>query len=324
MHRRTVVVCGLALGAAVLGPATAQTARAHRIGFIGPTPAARPMADILRKALADLEPIDAQNLAIETRWPEGDQLDQLAEAARQLVEQKCELLVVVGATAARAARSVTTELPIVFVIAIDPVGTGLVASMERPGANLTGTTNYDPQQAARQLEMLKAALPGLTRVALLGDSGAAPTLFVSNERAAQTMGLQVSTVKVERVAAPDFDAAFEAAKREGAGAMLVLSTPVTTAHRRRIGELALKHRLPTLAPRDHADAAMLLSYGTSFAEATRLAASHVQRILMGSKPADLPVAVAARPELIVNLRTARELGVTLPAAVVSGAAQVIQ
>ena len=147
MHRRTVVVCGLALGAAVLRPATAQTAGAYRIGFIGP-PAAKSMADVLRKALADLEPIDAQNLAIETRWPEGDQLDQLAEAARQLVEQKCELLVVVGATAARAARSVTTELPIVFVIAIDPVGTGLVASMERPGANLTGTTNYDPQQAA--------------------------------------------------------------------------------------------------------------------------------------------------------------------------------
>ena len=178
--------------------------------------------------------------------------------------------------------------------------------------------------ARRQLEMLKAALPGLARVALLGDSGAAPTLFVSNERAAQTMGLQVSTVKVERVAAPDFDAAFEAAKREGAGAMLVLSTPVTTAHRKRIGELALKHRLPTLAPRDHADAGMLLSYGTSFLEATRRAASLTDRLLKGAKPADVPVESVARHELIVNLKTAREIGVTLPAAVVGAAAQVIQ
>ena len=159
----------------------------QRIGFLGPS-ATPPIADVFRKALADLGYAEGRNLVIETRWPDGDQLDKLTEAARTLVEHRADVLVVVGATAARAARSVTKELPIVFIIAIDPVATGLVASADKPDGNLTGTTTYDPQQAQRQLEALRQALPGLTRIALLSDTGAVPTLNQSNEKAAQALG----------------------------------------------------------------------------------------------------------------------------------------
>ena len=322
MSRLVAVVVGSVLGLLVSFTASAQPAtRMQRVGFLGPS-ATPPIADVFRKALADLGYAEGRHLVIETRWPEGDQLDKLTDAARTLVEHRADVLVVVGATAARAARSVTKELPIVFIIAIDPVATGLVASADKPDGNLTGTTTYDPQQAQRQLEALRQALPGLKRIALLSDTGAVPTLNQSNEKAAQALGLQTSTVKVDR-GNPDFEAAFETVKKDGAQALVVLSTPVTTANRKRIAELAIKHRLPTLAPRDHADAGMLLSYGTSFLDATRRAAALTDRLLKGAKPADVPVETVARHELIVNQKTAREIGVTLPAAVVGAAAQVV-
>jgi putative ABC transport system substrate-binding protein len=303
--------------------AAAQTTRVHRVGLIGP-PAGATMADVFRKALLELGYTDGVNLVIETRWPESEQLELQTEAARTLLERKADVLVVVGATVARAARVATKDVPIVFVIAIDPVATGLVASIDRPGGNLTGTTTFDPQQARRQLETLKIALPGVERIALLGDAGAVPTLFLSNEEAARALGLQSVTFKVERVANPDFEAAIAAAKQARAEALVVLSTPVTTGNRKRIAELAIRERMPTLAPRDHADAGMLFSYGTSFGEATRRAASHVDRILKGANPGELPVETVTRHELVVNMKTAQAIGVNVPEAVVSSAGQVMR
>jgi putative ABC transport system substrate-binding protein len=178
--------------------------------------------------------------------------------------------------------------------------------------------------ATKQLQLLRSLLPKLTRLGLLGDAGAAPSLFQSVEQAAQTAGLETLSLKVERSPNPDFDAAFKKAAKEGVGAIIVLSTPVTTPHRRRIAELAVEYRLPTLSPRDHADAGGLLCFGTSFVEATKHSATYVSKILKGAKPAELPVERISRHELIVNLEAARNLGMTVPESILSGASQVVQ
>ena len=199
-----------------------------------------------------------------------------------------------------------------------------MASLDMPGGNVTGSTTFDPQFATRQLQLLRSLLPNLARVALLGDAGAAPSLFQSVEQAAKTVGLETLSLKVERSPNPDFDTAFETAVKERVGAILVLSTPVTTPHRKRIAELAVKYRLPTLSPRDHADAGGLMCFGTSFVEATRHSAIYVSKILKGAKPAELPVERVSKHELIVNLKAARDLGITVPASILSSASQVVQ
>ena len=269
--------------------------------------------------------IEGRNIIIEARWPEGEQLDRLSELAASLVSLKVDVIVAAGATAARAAKGATTEIPIVFAGVVNPVATGLVANTTKPEGNVTGATTFDPLQAGAQIEMLKEAFPGLARIAVLGDSGAAPASFQTVEAAAASQGLQVQIIKVERGAAiPDFDGVFEASVKGGAQAVIVISTPVTTPHRRRIAEAAMKNRMPILSPREHADAGGLISFGTGFSEATRRTATFVDKILKGAKPGELPIETVRKHELVINLKTARELGVTLPSTFVSRATQVIQ
>lgn len=328
MLRRVTLAIVFALAAVLSHAASAQQpAKVPRIGILdvlASTPAApRIPIEIIRKAFADLGYVEGQNIIIEIRSPEGDRLDRLPEAAAALVSLKLDVIVAVGATAARAARSATTHIPIVFGLVIDPVASGLVANSERPGGNITGFTTFDPQQARKQFDILKEAIPGLARVALLGDAATASALIQAHEDAARALGLQTQTLKVER-ANPDFEGAFEAAKKEGAGAVVIFSTPVTTPDRRRIAEFAAKHRLPTLSPRDHADAGGLISYGTGLSEAIRRTATYVDKILRGAKPDDLPVETVRQHELILNLKTARDPGVTFPPAMLSSANQVIE
>lgn len=299
----------------------AQTSGTRRVAFLCPP---GPLVGVFKGALAAGGYREGQDLSIETTWPAGDRLDLMVEAASRLLASKPEVLVVVGATAARAAISATRDIPVVFEVVVDPVATGLVASLERPEANATGSTTFDPQFAGRQLELLKAAFPHLERVALLGDAGAAAGLFQAVEQAAQARGVATISLKVERTANPDFDGAFDAAVKQRAGAVLVLSTPVTTPNRRKIAELSLKHRLPLLSPRDHADAGGLMSFGTSFAEATKHSAVYTARILKGAKPSELPVERVSRHELIVNLKAAREMGIDVPASVLKSANQVLE
>ena len=321
MFRRsmlTVVACSLLASVQRTG---AQQVTLPRVAFLGP-PAL--LLDVFRKALAAVGYQDGRDVTIVVAWPAGDQLDLMTEAASGLLGQQPAVLVVVGATAARAAKSVTQDVPIVFEVVVDPVATGLVASVQAPGANVTGSTTFDPMFATKQLQLLKSALPNLMRVAILGDAGAAPSLFQAVEQAAQSLGLETTNLKVERSPNPDFNAAFESAVKQGAGAVLVLSTPVTTPHRKRIAELAIKYRLPTLSPRDHSDAGGLMSFGTSFVEATKHSAVYAGKILKGAKPSELPVERVSRNELIVNLKAARELGITMPASVLSSAHQVVE
>ena len=321
MYRRLLLVLVTALAASLCQAVSAQQiSGTPRIGFLGP-PA---LLEVFRKSVASLGYVEGRTVMIDARWPQGDRLDQMAESATELLRLKADVLVVVGATAARAAKSVTADVPIVFEVVVDPAATGLVVALERPGANVTGSTTFDPRFAAKQLELLKSVVPGVRRIAILGDAGAAPSLFEAVENAARSVGIETLALKVERVPNPDFDGAFRAAKANGAGAVIVLSTPVTTPNRKRIAELAMAHNLPTLSPRDHADAGGLLSYGTSFVEATKHSAAVVDKILRGAKPADMPVENVSRHELIINLGAARNLGVTIPAATLTGANEVIQ
>jgi putative ABC transport system substrate-binding protein len=298
-----------------------QSAKTSRIGFLGPTS----QLDVFRNALADLGYAEGRNFAIDARWPEGERLDQLATFAEAFVNAKVDVIVAIGATAARAAKAATSEIPIAFAGVVNPVATGLVANLAKPDGNVTGATTFDPAQARLQVELLKEAIPGLTRVVILGDSGAAPALFQVNDDAARAAGLETVVVKVQRGAeAPDFEEAFAQATREGAQAAIVLSTPVTTPHRKRIAEASIRLKIPILSPRDHADAGGLLSFGTSFSEATRSAAALVVNVLKGAKPGELPIEMVKRHELVINHKTASELGLRLPATIVSRAHQVVQ
>ena len=314
-----IITCVL-LGSVEMARAQ-QAVSPARIAFLGPT---TPLLEVFRKALAAVGYQDGRDVIIESSWPAGDRLDLMTEVATTLLAGKPAVLVAVGATAARAAKGATQDVPVVFEVVVDPVATGIVASLDMPGGNVTGSTTFDPQFATKQLQLLKSVLPNLARVAMLGDAGAAPSLFQSVEQAAQAVGLETTSLKVERSPNPDFEAAFERAAKERAGAVLVLSTPVTSPHRKRIAELALKYRLPTLSPRDHADAGGLLSFGTSFGEATRHSATYVSKILNGAKPSELPVERVSRRELIVNLKAARDLGITVPTSILSSASQVVQ
>lgn len=304
-----------------------QALRAYRIGFLGPTttpPPTIPLLEVFRRSLTELGYDEGRNIVIEQRWPSGDRLDQMTESATDLLDLNVDVIVAIGATAARAAKDVTSSVPIVFEVVVNPIATGLVQSLERPDRNVTGATTFDPELGAMQIELLMSVLPNLTQIALLGDTGAAPSLFQSAERAAQSHGLKTLTLKVERKPNPDFDVAFEAARQQDVGAIMVLSTPVTTPNRKRIAELAGKHRLPTISPRDHADAGGLISFGTSFVEVTRHSAAYVDRILKGMTPAELPVETVRRPELVINLNAARELGVTVPQSVLERASLVVK
>ena len=204
-------------------------------------------------------------------------------------------------------------------VVIDPVG--LVANLERPGGNLTGLTTFDPQGARKKLELLKEVVPGLARVAILGDQALRDKN--GHEEQARALGLQPQSLKIAG-ASPDLQGVFQAMERSRADALLVLELPATVAHRRRIGELAAQQRLPTLFAGGSSDAGGLLGYGTRVTKAARRLAAYVDRIVKGAQPADLPFEVVVRPELIVNLKTAQEIGVTIPPEVLKRADRVIQ
>ena len=328
MYRLASLVASLALLAGHLPAAHAQqpAADARRIGFLGPSggaPNTLPLLDVLRKALAEAGRVDGKDIVIESRWPPPDRLDRLADSVSELMAFKPAVIVAIGATAARAAMAAGGDVPVVYAVVVDPVATGLAASMERPGKNATGATTFDPRQPERQIDLLKQALPDLKRIAVLDDDGAVTGPSEAIERAARGANLEVTKHRAAR-AKPDFAAALDAAKAAGAQAIVVVSTPVTTPHRKAIADAALQRNLPTLAPRDHADAEPLLSYGVSFAETTRRAASQVHRILGGARAADLPVETADKPELILNLKTAKALGMAMPPPIVGMATQRVE
>jgi len=315
-----ILALGSVLGVALSG--AQQPGKMTRVGFLGTGPAPTPATSYaplqaFRQGLHELGYVEGRDVVIETRWAEG-RLDQLPALAAELVGLRVDILVGVGAVVARAAKSATTTIPIVIAVVIDPVN--LVA--ERPGGNLTGLTTFDPQEARKKLALLQEVVPGLARVAILGDQAVRDTMGHAEQ--ARALGLQPQSLTIAG-ASPDLEAVFQAIRREHADALLVLELPATVMHRKRIAELAAQQRLPTLFPLSgSSDAGELLGYGTKITEAARRLAAYVDRIVKGAQPADLPFEVVVRPELIVNLKTAKQIGLTIPPNVLARADRVIK
>jgi len=292
------------------------------VGFLAPQGRSLPLFDAFQKGLGDVGYTDGKNIVMESRFADGH-YERFPEIFAELIGLKVDVLAVTGAVTARAAKKATTDIPIVFSMVVDPVADNVVSNLEHPGGNITGVTCFDPQQATKQFELLKEVLPGLKRVAILGDEGVSEALMKAAEEQARALGLQPQRLRVAGPN-PDLEGSFAAMQKEHADALLVLEEPVLGVFATQIAELAVKDRLPTLFAPSRVGAGGLISYGTSQTEAIRHMATYVDKILKGAKPADLPVESVIRYELIVNLKTAKEIGVAIPPGVLKRAERVIQ
>jgi putative ABC transport system substrate-binding protein len=291
--------------------AEAQPARkVPRIGFISDTPG--PYAEAFRQGLRERGYIEGETIAIEYRWAEGRH-DRLPDLVAELVQLQVDVLVPVGTQPSRAAKQVTSTIPIVMAQIGDPVGSGLVANLARPGGNLTGVSVLGPQISAKQLELLKQAVPTASHVAVLWN----PTNHVHGamwreiQLAAPALGVTLHSVVVQQP--EDFESAFAAIRTAQVNALHVLQDHLLFSHRTQIVDFAAQSKLPAIYMyREWADAGGLIAYGASLREVHRRVAELVDKILKGAKPADLPVEQVMQLHLVINLKTTKELGLTLP------------
>jgi ABC-type uncharacterized transport system substrate-binding protein len=294
-----------------------------RIGFLSAT-GPQPRNEAFREGLRELGYVEGQNIVIEWRFAEGKP-DRISHNAAVLVGLKVDIIVTTGPTDTRAAKAATASIPIVMAQDSDPVGNGFVASLARPGGNITGLSNLSSEISGKRLELLKEIIPKLSRVAALGTStepGNAQGLR-DTELAADALGVQLQSLDVS--GPKDVETAFRAASKERAQAVLVLASAVLTAHRAQIIELAVKSRLPAIYNRgDYAEEGGLMSYGVRLADLFRRAATYVDKILKGAKPADLPVEQPTKFELVINLKTAKQIALTIPPNVLARADRVIK
>ena len=323
MRRASAVAVAIFALAAVTPSAKAEeAAKVPRVGFLNPLDRTAPHFEAFRQGLADLGYVDGRNLAIVARFAEG-QYDRFPTLLAELVAAKVDVIAVTGAVTARAAKKAVTDIPIVFAVVVDPVADGVVPDLERPGGSITGTTSFDPLQAKKQVELMKEVIPGLRRVALLGDQGVSEALMNASEAHARALGLQALRLRV-KAPSPDLEGAFTSMKRERSEALLVLEEPLVGVHAKRIAELAAKERLPSMFAPSRVGAGGLIAYGTSQVASIRRMASYVDKILKGAKPGELSVERVIPYELTVNLKVAREIGVTIPSGVLKRADRVIQ
>ena len=329
MDRRTFVfaLTGGLLTVPLAVEAQPAATRVPRIGFLALNPTANPhLQEAFLQGLRDLGYVEGRNVAIEYRDAEG-KLERLPALGAELVALKVDVIVTGGGTpVALAAKQATRTLPIVFSSATDPVTDGLVTSLARPGGNLTGLSNLAPELVGKCLEQLKEAVPKVGLVAVLwqpGAIGGRTDMLKPADVAARALGVRLQFVEAQGPA--DFDRAFSDMARAHAGALAVLGSAIFNSERRRLVGLAAKHRLPTVyTSRDFVDAGGLMTYGPNLADSFRRAAAYVDKILKGAKPADLPVEQPTKFELVVNLRTATALGLTIPPSLLQRADQVIQ
>jgi len=267
---------------------------------------------------------EGKDIVIEYRFAEG-KLDRLSELAAELVRLKVEVLVTAGPAPTRAAKEASATIPIVMVQDPDPVGNGFVGSLARPGGNITGLSSLTADLSGKRLELLKEILPKLSRVAVFETStntGNAQQLK-ETELAAGAFGVKLQHLDV--LGPKDIETAFRAATKERADAVLVLNSAVVSSHRKQIASLAVKSRLPVTYPRsEYVEDGGLMSYGVSFTDLNRRAATYVDKILKGAKPADLPVQQATKFEFVVNLKAAKQIGLTIPSNVLERANKVIR
>ncbi len=329
MNRRTFL-CGLTLGTLAPFAVEAQqpSGKVYRMGYlVTPVPPPQgPFWGAFVPKLRDLGYVEGQNLTIELRSAH-EKPERLPVLAAELVRRNVDVIVTAGDGEVRAAKQATSVIPIVMAVSGDPVGAGYVASLARPGGNITGQSAMSPDLSAKLLEMLKEAVPTVSRVAVLWNAANPVKVldFKGTQRAAQSLGLTVHSIEIKTPT--DLETALATIARTRPDALLtlgdeVLNVPVILT---RIGDFALKQRLPSIGgDRRHAAAGALISYGPSMMEVFRRAATYVDKILKGAKPADLPVEQPTTFELIINLKAAKALGLTIPQWVLGRADQVIE
>jgi putative ABC transport system substrate-binding protein len=322
------IVVTFALGGAVA--MAQQTGKVARIGFLDASTASGSavLVEVFRQELSTLGWIAGKNITIEYRFADG-KFDRLSDLAMEMVRLKVDLIVVSGGPPALAAKSATSTIPIVMTSAGDPVGTGLVGSLGRPGGNVTGLSSLVPELNSKRLEILNDALPNLIRVGFLrpsgGGSAAGGDAAMKEIRpAALTLKLKLDEIETQ-VDAKGLETAFQTAKQKQVGAIMVAAGRSIFGERKRIVELAVKYRLPAIySQKEYVDEGGLMSYGVDYVDLYRRAAVYVDKILKGAKPADLPVQQATKFEFIINLKAAKQIGLTIPPNVLARANQVIR
>jgi putative tryptophan/tyrosine transport system substrate-binding protein len=322
---RRAFISGITVGliAAPLAAEAQQAGKVYRIGMLWNTPNP-PMESVLQEGLRELGWIEGQNFVFERRYS-GGRNERHPALAAELVRLQPDVIITSGTAATLAAKAATTTIPIVFIVVGDPVGSGLVRSLARPGGNITGPSNIGPQVLGKHLELLKEAVPSLSRVGVLINSAfsfhiaARPVV----EAAAQTLALTL--IYVEARTPEDIDDAFAKISREKLGAVFVLPQPLSFFHRARLAQLALAHRVVTIVGfREAAEAGALMAYSDPIIRHVQRAPHYIDRILRGAKPADLPVELPTKFELVINLKTAKVLGLTIPPLLLLRADQVIE
>jgi ABC-type uncharacterized transport system substrate-binding protein len=297
-----------------------------QVGILFPNPlsATSHLLEAFRQGLRELGYVEGQNIALEFRSAEGRE-ERLPDLAAELVRLKVAVILTGTGPGIRAAKRATQTIPVVMGNGGDPVAGGFVVSLARPGGNITGLTNMYAELIGKRLELLKEVVPKTSRVAVLLNADNAPAvLFRDQEVAARTLGIRFQILEV-RGPTPDLVNAFQAATREGAGALIVLDDPLTFSHRTQIVRHAAESRLPaSYGFREFVEAGGLMAYGASIPHMYRRAATYVDKILNGAKPGDLPVEQPTKFELVINLKTAKALGLTIPPSVLGRADQIIE
>ena len=327
MDRRAfITVVGTSIFVAPLAAEGQPTGRVYRLGYLSASSGTlnSPYAEALRQGLRDLGWVEGQNIVIEFR--SAEEFDRLPALATELVRLKVDVIVATPTPAALAAKSATATIPIIGISLTDPVGLGLIPSLARPGGNVTGVSySVGADIFGKDLDLLREAVPKVRRVAVLSnpDGPSQPLILDNIKTAARSLELQLLPVGARGPG--DFDGAFATMARERVGALFVVTDPTYIAHRARLVDLATRNRLPSMfTQRADVEAGGLMSYGPSFTAMYRRAAAYVDKILKGAKPTDLPVEQPTKFELVINVKTAKALGLTIPQTLLLRADEIIQ
>jgi putative tryptophan/tyrosine transport system substrate-binding protein len=323
--KMVVLLIGFILASGYFAEAQ-QLTKIPRIGFINASSPSAILAryEAFRQGLRELGYVEGKNITIEYRYAEG-KLDRLREIMAELVSLKVDLIVTAGPSATRAAKEATSIIPIVMALDYDPIGNGFVASLAKPGGNITGLSALYPEMSGKQLELLKEIVPGLLNVVVIGTSTQPGNAHAVTETELAASGFGVKLQYLDVLVPKDIKAAFGAATKGRNEAIVVLAGPVLLSHRTQVAESAVKSRIPvTYQASEYVEAGGLMSYGVTIADLHRRAATYVNKILKDANPAELPVEQPTKFELVINLKTAKQIGLTVPPNVLARADRVIK
>jgi ABC-type uncharacterized transport system substrate-binding protein len=326
---RRAFICTL-VGGVLAAPLTVeaqQAGKVYRIGLLdysAPEPGRQAWWNAFRQRMRELGYVEGKNITFEARSAQGDD-DRLPKLAAELVGLKVDVIVTVGGNSASAAKRATSTIPIVMATGSDPVALGVVASFPHPGGNITGMSSLNSELAAKRLEFLMIVAPPASRIGILWDTTGPASRLGAQEAEAAAKAAKLSVHSVPVGSAAEIEAAFTTLVRGRVGALSIIPSPMFFSHRKQLAELAMKHRLPTVVgPREYVEAGGLIGYAADFPELFRRAAVYVDKILKGAKPGDLPIEQPTKFELVINLKTAKALGLTSPQSLLLRADQVIQ